>query len=162
MRRLARLLDGDVKVFLLASNTRATSPGGCGGKVKEEGVRSGCLMGMVVSEVYRSVGELAQGGIRCGYKRVHILQRRQVICVNKKDVHRLVCEEGLQIQKRRGWRKPSRMRIGAPSNAMAALTPSWIRSTKPKPRRGCFRRRFRYFRCWLPAVMPAGSAAVSF
>ncbi len=41
MRRLARLLDGDVKVFLLASNTRATSPGGRGGKVKEDGVRPG-------------------------------------------------------------------------------------------------------------------------
>ena len=39
-------------------------------------------------------------------------------------------------QKRRGCGKPSLMPIGTPSNAMAASTPSWIRSTKRRRKHG--------------------------
>ncbi len=64
----------------------------------------------------RKVRDLAQSRIRYGYKRVHILLRREGIHVNKKRVYRLYCEEGLQIRARRR-RRPPRTRPQAPNVA---------------------------------------------
>lgn len=72
----------------------------------------------------RKIRELAQSRIRYGYKRVHILLKRQGIHVNKKRVHRLYCEEGLQLRARRrrrpvtaASRRPPRTRPQAPNVA---------------------------------------------
>ena len=72
----------------------------------------------------RKIRELAQSRIRYGYKRVHILLRRQGIHVNKKRVDRLYCEEGLQFRARRrrrpvtaASRQPPRTRPQAPKVA---------------------------------------------
>jgi len=50
--------------------------------------------------------ELAQERRRFGYRRLHILLRREGMSVNHKAVHRIYCEEGLQVRKRK------RKRIG--------------------------------------------------
>ena len=52
----------------------------------------------------QKIRDLAQSRIRYGYKRIHILLRRQGIHVNRQRVHRLYCEEGLQIRARRSRR----------------------------------------------------------
>ena len=38
--------------------------------------------------------------VRYGYKRIHVLLRREGICVNKKRVHRLYRLEGLHVRMR--------------------------------------------------------------
>ena len=72
----------------------------------------------------RKIRDLAHSRIRYGYKRVHILLRREGIHVNKKRVYRLYCEEGLQIRARRrrrpvtaASRRPPRIRPRAPDVA---------------------------------------------
>lgn len=72
----------------------------------------------------RKSRELAHSRIRYGYKRIHILLRREGIHVNKKRVYRLYCEEGLQIRTRRhrrpvtaASRRPPRTRPQAPNVA---------------------------------------------
>lgn len=46
----------------------------------------------------RRIRELARSRIRYGYRRVHILLKREGIHVNKKRVYRLYCLEGLQLR----------------------------------------------------------------
>ena len=72
----------------------------------------------------RKIRELAQSRIRYGYQRVHILLRCQGIHVNQKRIHRLYCEEGLQMRARRrrrpvtaASRQPPRTRPQAPNVA---------------------------------------------
>ena len=46
----------------------------------------------------RRIRELAESRVRYGYRRIHILLKREGIHVNKKRVHRLYCEEGLRLR----------------------------------------------------------------
>lgn len=72
----------------------------------------------------RRIRELAQARVRYGYKRIHILLRREGVHVNKKLVHRLYCLEGLQIRPRRprrsvaaARRQPLKVKATAPNAA---------------------------------------------
>ena len=72
----------------------------------------------------RKIRELALSRVRYGYKRIHILLKRQGIHVNRKRVYRLYCEEGLQLRPRRprrnvsaATRQPPPGRPGAPNVA---------------------------------------------
>ena len=51
--------------------------------------------------------ELALSRVRYGYKRIHIMLKREGIHVNKKRVHRLYCLEGLQLRPKRPKRNVS-------------------------------------------------------
>lgn len=55
----------------------------------------------------KRIVELARSRVRYGYKRIHVLLKREGIDVNKKRVHRLYCLEGLQIGKKRKRRHVS-------------------------------------------------------
>jgi putative transposase len=57
--------------------------------------------------------ELAQERSRFGYKRLHVLLRREGIVVNLKRVHRLYRREGLMVKRRR------RKRVALPRAPMA-------------------------------------------
>lgn len=48
--------------------------------------------------LHRRIAELAHSRVRYGYKRIHILLKREGIHVNRKRVHRLYCLEGLQLR----------------------------------------------------------------
>lgn len=51
--------------------------------------------------------EIARARVRYGYKRIHVLLKREGIHVNKKRVHRLYCLEGLQLRAKRPRRNVS-------------------------------------------------------
>ena len=51
--------------------------------------------------------EIAQSRVRYGYKRIHVMLKREGIHVNKKRVHRLYCLEGLQLRPKRPRRNVS-------------------------------------------------------
>ena len=70
------------------------------------------------------IRDLAHSRVRYGYKRIHVLLKRQGIHVNKKRVYRLYCEEGLQLRPRRprrhvtaAKRQPPRAKPSAPNLA---------------------------------------------
>ena len=70
------------------------------------------------------IRDLARSRIRYGYKRIHVLLKRQGIHVNKKRVYRLYCQEGLQLRPRRprrhvsaASRQPPRAKPRAPNVA---------------------------------------------
>ena len=70
------------------------------------------------------IRDLARSRIRCGYKRIHVLLKRQGFHVNKKRVYRLYCQEGLQLRPRRprrhvsaASRQPPRAKPRAPNVA---------------------------------------------
>ena len=44
------------------------------------------------------IRDLAASRVRYGYKRLHVLLRREGIQVNHKRVHRMYCPEGLQLR----------------------------------------------------------------
>lgn len=48
--------------------------------------------------------ELAQARVRFGYRRLHVLLRREGWTVGKKRVYRLYTEEGLTLRRKRPWR----------------------------------------------------------
>lgn len=64
------------------------------------------------------IKELATARVRYGYRRIHVLLRREGWHVNAKRVYRLYSEEGLAIQskgprRKRGWRyRSGRPEIG--------------------------------------------------
>ena len=45
----------------------------------------------------RRIRELARSRVRYGYRRIHILLKREGIHINKKRVYRLYSEDGLQL-----------------------------------------------------------------
>ncbi len=72
----------------------------------------------------RRIRELATSRIRYGYRRIHILLKREGIHVNKKRVHRLYCLEGLQLRAKRprrhvsaATRQPPKCKPQAPNRA---------------------------------------------
>ena len=71
------------------------------------------------------IRDLARSRIRYGYKRIHILLKREDIHVNKKRVHRLYCEEGLQIWARRPRRHVSAVSRQPPRTKPQAPNVPW-------------------------------------
>ena len=55
----------------------------------------------------KRIVELAHARVRYGYKRIHVLLKREGIHINKKRVHRLYCLEGLQLRAKRPKRSVS-------------------------------------------------------
>ena len=70
------------------------------------------------------IRDLARRRVRYGYKRIHVMLKREGIHVNKKRVHRLYCLEGLQLRAKRprrhvsaATRQPPRAKPRAPDVA---------------------------------------------
>ena len=70
------------------------------------------------------IRDLARARVRYGYKRIHILLRREGVHVNHKRVQRLYCLEGLQLRPKRprrhvsaARRQPPRVRARSPNAA---------------------------------------------
>lgn len=55
----------------------------------------------------RRIVELAHSRVRYGYKRIHVLLKREGVHINRKRVHRLYCLEGLQLRAKRPKRNVS-------------------------------------------------------
>ena len=53
------------------------------------------------------INEIAKTRIRFGYRRIHILLQREGWLVNHKKVHRIYCEEGLNLRSKRPRRRVS-------------------------------------------------------
>ena len=60
------------------------------------------------------IKELAATYIRYGYKRIHLLLRREGWAVNHKRVHRIYCEEGLNLRVKRRKKRVSHSRVPLP------------------------------------------------
>ena len=73
----------------------------------------------------KRIRELAMTRVRYGYKRIHVLLKREGIHVNKKRVHRLYCLEGLQIRPRRPRRSVSAARRQPPKVAARLPNEAW-------------------------------------
>ena len=73
----------------------------------------------------RRIRELAHARVRYGYKRIHILLKREGVHVNKKRVHRLYGLEGLQLRPRRPRRNVSGARRQPPAVRATAPNTSW-------------------------------------
>jgi len=71
------------------------------------------------------IRELAQSRVRYGYRRIHILLKREGIHVNKKRVHRLYCLEGLQLRAKRPRRHISAATRQPPKTKPQAPNVSW-------------------------------------
>ncbi|WP_157013686.1 IS3 family transposase [Sphingomonas parapaucimobilis] len=67
--------------------------------------------------------ELAQQRRRFGYRRLHILLRRDGITINRKKIQRLYREEGLTVRRRKGRRRAVGAR--APSPVLALPNQRW-------------------------------------
>ena len=83
------------------------------------GIRRSCSLVSVQRSVYyyksvkddralrHRICEIAETRIRYGYKRIHILLRREGWHVNHKKVYRIYCEEGLNLRSKRPKRRKS-------------------------------------------------------
>lgn len=72
----------------------------------------------------KKIRDLAQSRVRYGYKRIHVMLKREGIDINHKRVYRLYCLEGLQIKAKRprrhvssAHRQPPRVKATAPDVA---------------------------------------------
>jgi len=57
--------------------------------------------------IRKRIREIAETRVRYGYRRIHILLRREGWHVNHKKVHRIYCEEGLNLRRKRPRRRVS-------------------------------------------------------
>ena len=55
----------------------------------------------------KRIREIAETRVRYGYRRIHVLLRREGWAVNAKRIYRLYCEEGLQVRNKTPRRKVS-------------------------------------------------------
>jgi putative transposase len=70
------------------------------------------------------INEIAKTRVRYGYKRIHVLLRREGWSVNHKRVYRLYCEEGLNLRtKKPKRRKSAAQRVQRPPATF--LNESW-------------------------------------
>jgi putative transposase len=69
-------------------------------------------------ELRQRLRELAQQRRRFGYRRLHVLLRRDGIAINRKKTQRLYREEGLTVRRRRGRRRAVGARAPAPVPAL--------------------------------------------
>lgn len=58
-------------------------------------------------DVRQRILEIAETRVRYGYKRIHVLLRREGWRINHKKVYRIYCEDGLNLRKKRPRRKVS-------------------------------------------------------
>jgi transposase InsO family protein len=70
------------------------------------------------AELRSKLRELAQQRRRFGYRRLHILLRREGIVINRKKTQRLYCEEKLAVRRRRNRRRAIGARAPAPVLAL--------------------------------------------
>lgn len=70
------------------------------------------------AEIRQRLRELAQQRRRFGYRRLHVLLRREGIAINRKKTQRLYREEGLTVRRRRGRRRAVGTRAPAPVLAL--------------------------------------------
>jgi putative transposase len=63
--------------------------------------------------------DLAHQRRRFGYRRLHVLLRRDGILINRKKTQRLYCEEGLTVRRRKGRKRAVGTRAPAPVPALA-------------------------------------------
>ena len=70
------------------------------------------------------INEIAKVRVRYGYKRIHVLLRREGWSVNHKRVYRIYCEEGLNLRtKKPKRRKSAAQRVQRPPATF--LNQSW-------------------------------------
>src|SRR3546814_854612 len=70
------------------------------------------------ADVREKLRELAQQRRRFGYRRLHILLRREGVMINRKKTQRLYREEGLMVRRRRNRRRAIGARAPAPVLAL--------------------------------------------
>jgi len=70
------------------------------------------------AELRKRLRELANQRRRFGYRRLHILLRREGVMINKKKTQRLYREEGLEVRRRRNRRRAVGTRAPAPVLAL--------------------------------------------
>ena len=73
----------------------------------------------------RRIKEIAEVRIRYGYKRIHVLLRREGWPVNHKRVQRLYCELGLQLRSRRPRRHVSAAHRRPPKRLARRVNEAW-------------------------------------
>jgi len=73
----------------------------------------------------RRIKELAEVRVRYGYKRIHVLLRREGWPINHKRVHRLYCELGLQLRVRRPRRHVSAAHRQPPKRLARRANEAW-------------------------------------
>ena len=73
----------------------------------------------------QKIRDLALSRVRYGYKRIHVLLKRQGIHVNKKRVYRLYCQEGFQLRPRRPRRHVSAATGQPPRTKPRAPNVAW-------------------------------------
>jgi len=76
------------------------------------------------AELRMRIKEIAAVRVRYGYKRIHVLLRREGWRVNHKRVYRIYCEEGLNIRAKRPKRRVSAAHRVAKEKAVA-INDSW-------------------------------------
>src|SRR3546814_16490531 len=70
------------------------------------------------ADVREKLRELAQQRRRFGYRRLHILLRREGVMINRKKTQRLYQEEGLAVRRRRSRKRAVGTRAPAPVLAL--------------------------------------------
>ena len=70
------------------------------------------------------IREIAETRVRFGYRRIHVLLRREGWSINHKRVYRLYCEDGLNLRKRRTKRHKCAARVPL-ADMPGALNECW-------------------------------------
>ena len=115
-------------MFGRAPRLRAGQPGPLDGSVQAEAERR--------SGTEERLRELAGERRRFGYRRLHVMLKREGQMVNHKRVYRLYREEGLAVRKRK------RKRVSRPRDSPFRSRPgrtrsgAWTSSATPSPRAG--------------------------
>ena len=73
----------------------------------------------------RRIREIAATRIRYGYRRIHVLLRREGWQINRKRVHRLYCLEGLQLRAKRPRRHVSAAHRQPPRRSAGHVNDAW-------------------------------------
>lgn len=72
------------------------------------------------------IREIAETRVRYGMWRIHVLMRREGWMINPKKTHRIYCDEGLHLRRRRPWRRVAAMhRESQP--AVSRINEAWSR-----------------------------------